>query len=174
MERRRLDLGLTWREAAEAGSISYEVIRAIRNGNGQIRPLSKRGIEVGLHWEGGSVDRILAGGDPVPVEAIPPPQSGLARVSSNLDEGMQPHLDDVNARIGEAASRGTPVERLTGKDLFPGLPWDEANWDQLRGFGYSVPQVAQFIAVLRYDEAERARNQPNRGSAAGLTASKVT
>jgi hypothetical protein len=75
MERRRLDLGLTWREVAEAGNISYEVIRAIRNGNGQIRPLSKRGIEVGLKWEAGSVQAILDDGDPqpVPAEHAPPP-----------------------------------------------------------------------------------------------------
>ncbi len=71
MERRRLDLGLTWREVAEAGNISYEVIRAIRHGNGQIRPLSKRGIEVGLHWESGSVQAILDDSDPVPLPSEP-------------------------------------------------------------------------------------------------------
>lgn len=73
MERRRLDLGLTWREVAEAGSISYEVIRAIRHGNGQIRPLSGRGIEVGLKWEAGSVQAVLGDGDPTPVPAGPAP-----------------------------------------------------------------------------------------------------
>ena len=76
MERRRLDLGLTWREVAEAGNISYEVIRAIRHGAGQIRPLSKRGIEVGLGWAGGSVESIIDGGDPViagSVTAAPEP-----------------------------------------------------------------------------------------------------
>ena len=71
MERRRLDLGLTWREVAEAGNISYEVIRAIRNGNSQIRPLSQHGIEVGLRWAGGSVQSVLDGGDPVLVGAAP-------------------------------------------------------------------------------------------------------
>ena len=102
MERRRLDLGLTWREVAEAGNISYEVIRAIRNGNGQIRPLSKHGIEVGLKWEAESVQRILDGGDPAPLLTLP------AVILPAAPESETPG-DDVTHNIMVAAGR--PEER---------------------------------------------------------------
>ena len=82
MESRRLELGLRWREVAEAGNISYEVIRAVRNGNGQIRPLSQHGIETGLHWSAGSVQRILDGGDPASIEPAPVTTSGGITIPS--------------------------------------------------------------------------------------------
>ena len=34
MEQRMADLRLTWREVAETGDISYEALRAARNGSG--------------------------------------------------------------------------------------------------------------------------------------------
>lgn len=69
MEERRLELRLTWREVAEAGGISYEVIRNLRNGRGTgIAPLTARGIDKGLQWvEGHGVGNILNGREPVPV-----------------------------------------------------------------------------------------------------------
>ena len=109
MESRRLDLGLTWREVAEAGNISYEVIRAIRHGNGQIRPLSKRGIEVGLKWEPGSVQAVLDGRDPVPlanatgsIELAPPvpepPREADAEPAEDVADAV---VTVLNARRGE-------------------------------------------------------------------------
>lgn len=70
MERRRLELGLRWREVAEAGGISYEAVRSVRNGNSKIALLSQRGIEVGLRWAPGSVQNILDDGDPVPLGGL--------------------------------------------------------------------------------------------------------
>ena len=67
MEQRRLELGLRWKQVAEAGGISYESIRAIRSGTADMRSLTRHGIETGLRWEAGSVERILAGGDPAPL-----------------------------------------------------------------------------------------------------------
>jgi len=120
MERRRLDLGLTWREVAEAGNISYEVIRAIRNGNGQIRPLSGRGIEVGLKWEAGSVQAILDDGDPaslpdtpaVPVTAGPEPVPAAdaeAVSSAGIIALLPPHELRVWREI-HAHPAGTPAD----------------------------------------------------------------
>ena len=87
MEQRMADLRLTWREVAETGDISYEALRAARNGSGDIRRNTQAGIEAGLRWERGSVARILAGGDPVPlggaVVTLPPaavPRARLAEV----------------------------------------------------------------------------------------------
>jgi hypothetical protein len=79
MDERRGELRLRWRDVADAGGISYEVVRAVRNGGGEIRLLTQRGIEDGLRWEQGSVRAILAGGDPVPLtpaaEDVLPPMS---------------------------------------------------------------------------------------------------
>lgn len=68
MDARRRDLRLTWDEVATRAGINRETLRQIRNGNGDIRPLSKTGIEDALEWERGSVDAILAGSEPTPIE----------------------------------------------------------------------------------------------------------
>jgi len=130
MERRRLDLGLTWREVAEAGNISYEVIRAIRHGNGQIRPLSKRGIEVGLHWESGSVQDVLDDRDPTPIPAEPAP-AALVSLTNALGDDVKPAV--VAALYGPAERRiwarvrrhlaSTP----SGRELFSD-PGEAAAW----------------------------------------------
>lgn len=72
MDERRAELRLRWRDVAELGGLSYEVIRAVRNGTGDIRLLTQRGIEDGLKWQQGSVRAILNGDDPVPVPDAPP------------------------------------------------------------------------------------------------------
>lgn len=69
MERRRVELGLRWKDVATAGGISYEAVRAVRHGDTDLRALTKRGIDVGLQWVPGSVQSILEGGKPVPVTA---------------------------------------------------------------------------------------------------------
>jgi hypothetical protein len=72
MDERRAELRLRWRDVADLGGLSYEVIRAVRNGTGEIRLLTQRGIEDGLKWQQGSIQAILSGGDPVPVPDAPP------------------------------------------------------------------------------------------------------
>jgi hypothetical protein len=73
MDDRRLELGLRWRDVAEAGGISYEALRDVRNGHGGIRRLTEHAIETALQWEAGSVASILNGGDPVPAVSEPAP-----------------------------------------------------------------------------------------------------
>lgn len=91
----------------------------------------------------------------------------LPPMSPNLEKAMRPHLDEISARIRDA-SRETPAAQLTGATLFPDSRADRQSWDQLRGFGYTVPQVAAFIAILKADEDEQAGNQAGSGFAAGL------
>ncbi|WP_181785393.1 hypothetical protein [Streptomyces phytophilus] len=67
MDARRLDLRMTWRQVADAASISAETIRALRRGDNAPGDITKRGLEDALRWERGSIDRILAGGEPTPV-----------------------------------------------------------------------------------------------------------
>ncbi|MGW4422616.1 hypothetical protein [Streptosporangium sp. NPDC004631] len=64
-----MNLGLLWADVATASGITTEALRTIRTGSGGMRPLTKRGIEIALLWEQGSVDAILNGGDPTPLPA---------------------------------------------------------------------------------------------------------
>ena len=66
MDERRGELRLRWRDVAVLAGISYEAIRAIRKGGGDIRMLTQRGLEDALQWEPGSIRSVLDGGDPVP------------------------------------------------------------------------------------------------------------
>lgn len=76
MDSRREDLRLTWAEVASLAGVSRETLRQIRTGEGEIRPLTRRGIEDALQWASGSIAIILDGGEPTPREEGPsaPPE----------------------------------------------------------------------------------------------------
>lgn len=67
MEDRRLELGLLWEQVAELTGLSTQGLRDVREKSGRPRPLTKQAIEKALHWEPGSIDLILAGGEPIPL-----------------------------------------------------------------------------------------------------------
>lgn len=69
MEERRLELNLEWRDIAKHGGLAYETLRALRR-TGRASALSKRRIETGLLWAPGSIDAVLAGGDPTPAGGV--------------------------------------------------------------------------------------------------------
>lgn len=71
MDARRLELGIPWREVATRAGISYEALRALRNGPGGTADLTARKIDAALEWAPGSVARIGAGGDPAELSAQP-------------------------------------------------------------------------------------------------------
>lgn len=86
MEERRIELGLRWRDLVERGGPTYETFRAIRHGTGEIRPLTKRAIEASLQWAYGSVDAILGGGDPEPLDGRSPRPAGQRYDDDRLQE----------------------------------------------------------------------------------------
>ena len=69
MDARRVALGRTWRDVANRGGISYETLRAARNGNGDIPALTQAALERGLGWPAGAVRAVLDGRDGRPVPA---------------------------------------------------------------------------------------------------------
>lgn len=72
MDERRGDLGRTWRQvAADAGVSVNTLMRNAENPEG-IRTTTKKGIERALRWDRGSIDRIAAGLDPVPLAEASP------------------------------------------------------------------------------------------------------
>lgn len=78
MDERRIDLGLRWADVADLAGLTPEGLRGVRRGDGELRGLTRRGIEDALQWSRGSVQTVLAGGEPsvvgeesVPVAGVP-------------------------------------------------------------------------------------------------------
>lgn len=71
MNERRLELGLRWGTVAELADISVQTLGAVRKGSNPPSDLTKRGIEKALQWETGSINHILAGGEPI-LDGRPP------------------------------------------------------------------------------------------------------
>jgi hypothetical protein len=113
MDARRLDLGLTWDEVSTESRVHRETIRSIRNREtGSIRPLTKRGLERALHWRPGSIDKILSGGDPTPLEREP---ESPAAPSTAQDREMQ-LLVEIREAVEELQRlRGERAEPDTGE-----------------------------------------------------------
>lgn len=66
MNRRRLELGLHWKDVQEASGLERMTIWRLRATEGPFLALTKAHLEYALDWEPGSVDAILAGGEPTP------------------------------------------------------------------------------------------------------------
>lgn len=129
MDARRVFLGLRWADVADRAGLTTETLRQVRQGPGEIRPLTRRGIEEALEWELGSVTAILDGGEPTPlaqqavVRDLPstPGTRVVAAVIEALEteEEVQAALDQAvetaHRKLAElklAAERGKP--RLNG------------------------------------------------------------
>ena len=163
MDDRRLELGLRWRDVAEAGGISYEALRDVRNGTGGIRRLTEHAIETGLQWERGSVARILAGGelDPQP-QRRPAPLTLAPPAPDDLDDPLPPpppnFLDEVaiaKARpVAGAIWQQATALRRAGADDPPGSAMfgegtrDGATWDDFRRRGLPLGDRAWYFGAL--------------------------
>lgn len=66
MERQRLVLRITWRQVAERADLSIAGLGAIRRGERNPSALARARIEHALEWETGSIESVLAGGEPTP------------------------------------------------------------------------------------------------------------
>lgn len=102
MGSRRADLRLQWSEVAERAGLTREGLLNIRKGTGDIRPLSKRGIEDALQWASGSVDAILAGGEPSPLLVDP---GGPAPSTGERFDPLGDLPEDRPGRIAEVRRR---------------------------------------------------------------------
>jgi hypothetical protein len=107
MRLRRLTLGMkTWRELAQAAGISYETLRALRNGEGRPADATVHGLERALQWEAGSIEGILAGGDPRPAGTLPPftaeMHGAVARPEEEAGEEDSPITPQLRALLEQA------------------------------------------------------------------------
>jgi hypothetical protein len=159
MERRRLELRLTWQEVAERGGISLRALSSARTGPGDIRPLTRRGIDKGLGWtEGSGVDRILAGRDPLPAP-------GLRREDFARMVGLAPDSPFVVA-VAEQVDRAiaTYGEDVRGTVIFGGDPAGQIEagvWDSRY---HSRDGKVAAIALLRSTRAGESASPARRNA----------
>jgi hypothetical protein len=134
MERRCVQLHLTWTQVAERGGTTTESIRQARNGK-TMRALTQYAIERGLAWQQGSMQAILNGGDPVPIDVEPRlpdntpglPRPGgevaaaLAAIDAIPDDELVPEAKDhLRKQLGlllriERAKTAAANEHLDGE-----------------------------------------------------------
>ena len=117
---RRGDLGLTQEDVRAAGGPSTATQRLIEGGHqSKYQPVILGRLETALKWERGSVRRILAGGDPVPVsdEPAPPTPEPAPAVADDAEAvasaGIIALLPPLERRVWEqihAHPEGTPAE----------------------------------------------------------------
>ncbi|NUS29776.1 MAG: helix-turn-helix transcriptional regulator [Streptomyces sp.] len=108
MNRRRLELGMTWRQVAAAAHISYETLRAVRKGDTAGGELTLSSIERALRWTPGAFAAVDAGREPLPLlpdsepnEPAEPAASGpdpRAEAFLTLLRGEPPHVQEAVAR----------------------------------------------------------------------------
>ena len=190
MDERRLELRLTWQDVAERGGISLRALANARTGDAEIRPLTQAGIEGGLQWERGSVARILAGGDPLPLGDVPAPRSPVQVPSAapaprdrklpvlGLDPGeeeaLQPYLLELTRELYAAAGlqlgpgREVPdlpeveelISSLPGSRIFR-ADYEVRIWDTIV---LNAWEKRRLIATLRMWGAEAAGESGERNA----------
>lgn len=97
MQTRQRKLGRTWAEIAAKGGVKANTLYRVRVGTEAILPTTRRAIEAGLDWDQGSVDAILAGGDPTPASSSESPEWGQIWVT--LPGGSRVMLPVVLERV---------------------------------------------------------------------------
>ncbi|GAA3158548.1 hypothetical protein GCM10010466_56630 [Planomonospora alba] len=141
MTERRDELGLYWNDVAERAGLTKEGLRTVRAGVGTMRPPTKRGIETALQWVRGSVDRVLDGGDPVPLESAGTAPSPAG--PSALGSAAAAPASAAAGTVREAAGAGVDAEALRAYlDIFreTGRRTGRTLGDMLVAGGYASPQ----------------------------------
>lgn len=111
MRRRRLEIGMkTWRDLALAAGVSYETLRALRNGEGKPADSTVHGIERALQWQPGSVQRVLEDKDPLLSGSLPPASAEMRGTVGTQPDEIDPVAAHFEALL-EQVNRRT-VERL--------------------------------------------------------------
>lgn len=116
VKHRRLDVfrGSMDEFAAQVG-VHKRTIQAIELAERQITNSTKHRLERALYWKTGSVDRILAGGDPVELPLPAPEASPLSAL------GPAELVAQISERLTELARR-IPDRALTPSMLDPRIP----------------------------------------------------
>lgn len=138
MERRRLALHLKWDEVAGAAGITAAFLRKIRSGVGA-RPLTIAKVEAALNWAPGSIDAILAGGDPVDLA-----EAATTRVRAGVEDELGRTPEDLEKTVRELARHLKPERvRVIMADLARSERRYEDEAEQ------KIWEIAEIPAVIR-------------------------
>ena len=188
---RRVELGLTQEDVRAAGGPSTASIRLIEGAlQRAYQPATLRDLERALQWERGSVARILAGGDPLPLGDVPAPRSPVQVPSAapaprdrklpvlGLDPGeeeaLQPYLLELTRELYAAAGlqlgpgREVPdlpeveelISSLPGSRIFR-ADYEVRIWDTIV---LNAREKRRLIATLRMWGAEAAGESGERNA----------
>jgi hypothetical protein len=90
VDRRQGDLGLPWRDIADAGGLSLKTLYNIRLGKAaELRSDTPHKLDDGLQWERGSTASILDGGEPTAAAPRPAPSADGLDLSAADEEMME-------------------------------------------------------------------------------------
>lgn len=98
MEHRRIELRMAWQDVAKAAGLSVAGIGAIRRGERDPLPLTRRKLEDALQWQPGSIEAVLTGGDPTPL---------------GNGDSPEPDGDEVEQLRAEIAELREEIKRLS-------------------------------------------------------------
>lgn len=99
MTARAEDLDLLWTQVAERAGMTYGNLHKIRTGATSLTNRAKRGIERALKWQRGSVDTVLTGRDPTPIQVDKTP------LTPRQEALLQIYHDNIRDRGPAAALR---------------------------------------------------------------------
>ncbi|MFK0155406.1 helix-turn-helix domain-containing protein [Streptomyces sp. NPDC090493] len=105
MNRRRLELHMTWRELSTNAGISYEALRAVRRGDYRPTALTARALDDALGWAPGSVYSVLDGGQPVLAAdtSTPPPDGPSTPTEADSGRLSSRELEALADMVASAA-----------------------------------------------------------------------
>lgn len=104
IQTRRRELRLSERQAAATAGVARNTWASAEEGVKQLAEKSIAGIEAALQWAPGSVERILAGGNPAPLNDQPEPSAAPALppdfdLNAEIDKVMRLDLPAANKLI---------------------------------------------------------------------------
>lgn len=126
LEERRIELDMTWRQVADAAGISLAGLGAIRRGERHPSALTVRRIENALEWTPGSVEAILGGSEPTPVES----RESVKAEDNPEDEDVEQLMQRVRRMPRE--DRRALLRLLRASDEMPGRTKDPPREGQHR------------------------------------------
>lgn len=102
MEARAVELGLTWSDVARISGVDRETLRKMRFGLGGRRgfaPITKRVVEDALQWRHGSIDTVLANGDPTIRDDNSQGRTPLPTVTTDVDPTFDGALEEYQKAL---------------------------------------------------------------------------
>jgi hypothetical protein len=99
MTARSLELKKRWVKIAQDAGITTSALSGIRRGQYKPSAHTARALEDALQWGHGSIETILAGGDPTPLNA--PEMTDSGRAADDLSVEREPTARELADRMSE-------------------------------------------------------------------------